>query len=287
MGCLESTLANAGCPVRFEKVSRIGDNFATFESLADALRTNGLESCNLIVGIDMTQSNQSSGKHTYGGRSLHWIPPPAFDSEGPPKPFKIDDPDINPYRKCVRFVGEALSHMDEDGMIPAFYFGDLQTKAVAVQTFTPGNTQGCQGFQELLIRYESITPTLTMSGPTSFEPIINAAIEIVVKKRDFHILLIVADGQVSNIARDSAAIVRASNYPLSIVIIGVGDGPWDVMKTFDDHLRGRRFDNFQFVPFEEVKQRALASPYPSTQFALHCLMEVPDQYKIIKRLQYI
>lgn len=63
----------------------------------------------------------------------------------------------------------------------------------------------------------------------------------------FHILVIIADGQMENESTSLQAIVEASQFPLSLIMIGVGDGPWTLMKNYDDYLPGRKFDNFQVI----------------------------------------
>jgi E3 ubiquitin-protein ligase RGLG len=137
--------------------------------------------------------------------------------------------------------------------IPAYGFGDETTKGNAVFPFFPDRS--CNGFAEVLMRYTEITPHVKLSGPTNFGPLIREAIRIVRQTREYHILVIVADGQVTEEKDTVDAIVEASNYPLSIVLVGVGDGPWEKMEEFDDGLPKRRFDNFQYaqiVTFAEV-----------------------------------
>ncbi len=49
----------------------------------------------------------------------------------------------------------------------------------------------------MLDRYTEITPHVQLAGPTSFAPIIYEAISIVRQSKEYHILVIVADGQVT------------------------------------------------------------------------------------------
>ncbi|KAK4477355.1 hypothetical protein RD792_016576 [Penstemon davidsonii] len=93
-------------------------------------------------------------------------------------------------------------------------------------------------FEEVLSRYREIVPNLKLAGPTSFAPIIEMAMTVVEQSRgQYHVLVIIADGQVY-------FLYKANQIPLSIVLVGVGDGPWDTMKEFDDNIPAREFDNF-------------------------------------------
>ncbi len=58
-------------------------------------------------------------------------------------------------------------------------------------------TQRIARHREVLDRYTEITPHVQLAGPTSFAPIIYEAISIVRQSKEYHILVIVADGQVT------------------------------------------------------------------------------------------
>ena len=106
------------------------------------------------------------------------------------------------------------------------------------------------------------------------------------------------------------------SVPLGISCIGVGDGPFPLMRSFDDRLTARAFDNFQFVSLLDTQMEALrlydegqrdGSPFSeqytprssqgsgkrdkktmdrlkNTTLALHALMEIPAQYDSMKKL---
>ncbi|KAG6515868.1 hypothetical protein ZIOFF_026302 [Zingiber officinale] len=65
-----------------------------------------------------------------------------------------------------------------------------------------------------------------------------------------------------------------SEFPSSILLVGVGDGPWDMMKEFDDNIPARSYDNFQVKRPVELNSTRKEAP-----FSLAALMEIPSQYK--------
>lgn len=255
-------------PVGFHSIP---DKYNSIEEVQQALREVGLESSDLILGIDFTKSNTWTGKTSFQGKCLHDTSNPHID---------------NPYQRVISIVGRTLEAFDDDKLIPAFGFGDAYTKDKSCFSFYPEN-RPCQGFEGVLERYNQITPGMTLAGPTNFAPVIRQAIEISKEERAYQILVIIADGQVTNRKETEQAIVEASHHPISIVVIGVGDGPWDLMEEFDDELPARRFDNFQFVPFDKVMSSVKPGKNADATFACAALMEIPEQYKIIKRLGYL
>ncbi|KAK9021270.1 hypothetical protein V6N11_011268 [Hibiscus sabdariffa] len=266
------------------KYSKIDDNYNSLEQVTDALAGAGLESSNLIIGIDFTKSNEWTGARSFHRRSLHHI-----------------GDEQNPYEQAISIIGKTLSSFDEDNLIPRFGFGDASTHDQEVFSFYPDETF-CNGFEEVLRRFRELVPNLRLAGPTSFAPIVEMAITIVEQcGGQYHVLLIIADGQVTRSVdtergqlspqemKTVEAIVKASEYPLSIILVGVGDGPWDMMREFDDNIPARAFDNFQasFVNFTEIMSKNMDRSRKEAEFALSALMEIPSQYKATLELNIL
>jgi len=268
----------------------ISDQFETYKDVLDALKDKGFDGANLIIAIDATGSNKTQGTNSYAPYFTNH--PDAMNYENL---HYISMNWQNPYQQVLLAIANTLEKFDEDTVIPTFIFGDLESKD---KTLCELKVDGrCpHGMNEVLNMYQEYAREMVMSGPTSFAPAIRRAIEIANESHSYHILLLITDGKVTpdSLGETSQAIKDASKYPLSIIIVGVGDGPFNRMEDFDDNVKGK-FDNCQFVDFTKITKKLYKPSKKQTEdeykkiydatmakFAMDALMEVPVQYQYIQ-----
>lgn len=256
-----------------QRFKRIRDRFETFDQVYDGLKSVGFEVSNMILAVDFTASNRGGDR----GKSLHRHIPGKR----------------NPYERVMYALFNILTRFDDNANVPVYVFGDSHTKGHSVRLMSSKNPTT---YNELETVYRKYRDSAIMSGPTSFSPIIKEAIRLCQSTRDstgkytHHTLMILTDGETVTIPQDAETIRSASNLPISIVCVGIGDAmkegtrPREVMDSFDDNLTGRKFDNWQFNEFPIYEPD---TPEKLAQEAADTLMEIPDQYLACKSLGYI
>ena len=81
------------------------------------------------------------------------------------------------------------------------------------------------------------------------------------KLYNYHIIMILTDGMIDDMAETKDSLVAASFLPISVIIIGIGNGDFskmnvldaDVVPLFDSTGRKADRDLVQFVPYNEFK----------------------------------
>lgn len=232
------------------------------------------------------------------GTQMHFAVAIDFTaSNGPPRdPHSLHFLDIyggkpNAYEIALRAVGEIIQQYDSAGMFPAFGFGAKLPPHGDVSHQFPlnGNTSHpyCSSINEIVSHYRNCLATVTLYGPTNFSLVIHNTAQIASKFQDgkhYFILLIITDGIISDMHQTKNALIDASNLPISIIIVGVGNADFAAMDELDsDDIRltvdGRyaERDIVQFVPLSKFLSRS--GPYIRSQaeLAREVLAEIPDQ----------
>lgn len=84
----------------------------------------------------------------------------------------------------------------------------------------------CFGVHGVLEAYHNALQQVTLYGPTNLAPVINHVARFAATYKDgrqYFILLILTDGVITDMDNTINAIVNASNLPMSIIIVGVGN----------------------------------------------------------------
>jgi len=93
----------------------------------------------------------------------------------------------------------------------------------------------CDGIDGVERAYQHAISNVALYGPTYFSEILDSvngrceASEVSNQNQCYQILLILTDGVINDLQKTIDEIVRGSNNPLSIVIVGVGDADFSTM----------------------------------------------------------
>ncbi|KAK4264577.1 hypothetical protein QN277_025735 [Acacia crassicarpa] len=233
---------------------------------------------NFMVAIDFTASNGNPRLPD----SLHYM-----DPSGRP----------NTYQRAILEIGEVLQFYDSDKRFPTWGFGARPIDGPVSHCFNlNGSNHYCEvnGIQGIMMAYTSALLNVSLAGPTLFGPIINNAALIASEsvkngERKYFVLLIITDGVVTDLQETKDALIKASDLPLSLLIVGVGGADFKDMEVLDAD-KGERLENLsgrvasrdivQFVPFRDVQDGQV-----SVVQAL--LAELPTQFLYYMRTRNI
>ncbi|CAI2365621.1 unnamed protein product [Moneuplotes crassus] len=223
---------------------------------------------NLSVCVDFTASN---GEVTEPS-SLHYLNPTG---------------EVNDYQNAIRQVGNILELYDYNRQYPCYGFGGIPRYSGSNQVSHCFHLNGLEdpevdGVNGILESYQFSLLNCGLYGPTNFGLCLKKTLNYVKERMDdrmYHILLILTDGDIHDMPLTKDYIVEASHYPISIIIVGLGESSFDLMVELDGddvvlkNSRGdpTKRDIVQFVKFNDFKRQS------SQALAEEVLEEVPEQ----------
>lgn len=136
-----------------------------------------------------------------------------------------------------------MQYYDRDKLIPAYGFGarlhgfpsTYHKFAMNGNYFAPE----CNGLEGVINAYHRTLQVTQFHGPTNFSEILKdindrcSEIESSQYNQEYYLLMILTDGIISDLEKTIDEIVRGSDLPLSIVIVGVGNADFSAMDILD------------------------------------------------------
>lgn len=196
------------------------------------------------------------------------------------------------YEEALHEVCNIVLDYDTDKLVPTFGFG---AKVNAPGFSTGGKVHHCfpiNGSETnpnlfqlagIMAGYRQCLPYLAFSGPTLFAPLLREAMSVCesmkTEVKEYMILLILTDGIIHDKEEVKDLLVKCGKLPLSVIIIGIGNGEdWGAMHELDDDdcqmtdFQGNKTqrDLVQFVEFSKVNNNGV-------ELAREVLEELPRQ----------
>jgi len=240
MGCINSKKLKEKYFVD-PSANKSNNVMTSYNQIQNFFEEKGLGNVDLIFATDFSEKSFKMGNLPYHhSENLH----KKFDNFGQ-----------TPFEKVVEIFSKSLDHFSQDNYVYSFGFNDsiFPLKKSSLNEELP-----CIRYEDVQETYENFIKKgiyeLNTSNKINLAPIIYKALEIVKRENSYHLLCVVITGNVSDKKEAIEAIEIASRYPLNIVCVGVGRGPWKKMNKMSKKLPVRNFENFHFFKYHKIKK---------------------------------
>ena len=138
--------------------------------------------------------------------------------------------------QAIQAVGSVLEPYDYDGLIPVLGFG-AKFEGTTNHCFYLSPPEGVPGIPAVYEIYKNFLPTAVLSGPTYFTQILKNIVNQGKEMKDHNpngylVFMLMTDGQYVDEDSTIDMIVEASNLPISIIIVGVGNEDFSLMDQY-------------------------------------------------------
>ncbi|KAE8751007.1 hypothetical protein FOCC_FOCC002435, partial [Frankliniella occidentalis] len=162
----------------------------------------------------------------------------------------------NNYEVAILSVGEVVEKFVSDSIFKVYGFGSkLPGESAESFDFSlnlGSDSPDCKGVQGVLKSYHDAVPRLSMSGPTHLAPGLRKIVNVARNYKDgskYLVHLLLTDGDIhdpqetkeasaSTTCHFLYAILEASSLPLSIIMVGIGNSDFSLLKRVTDHSDG-------------------------------------------------
>ena len=151
---------------------------------------------------------------------------------------KIKDGFINNYEKTIRENNKIISIYNKKDKYDVYGFGaKINGQFKEFFNLNRAEDPSIEGIENIILQYKKAVKDIEFSVGTHFAPIIKEVKRKLELNKDknlnYNILLIITDGYMDDIKETIDSIIEVSKYPISIIIIGIGEDVTTDMKTLN------------------------------------------------------
>lgn len=195
-----------------------------------------------------------------------------------------EDQASDDYEDAIWEIGSILEAYDSDRNFPVYGFGGIPPGESLNQCFPltgDPSSPYVNGAKGILKIYHSAIGQISQSPSGELHYIIDETILAAssIQSNDaYFVLLILTNGEISDIDQTINSIVKASALPISIIILGIGNSNFSSMKKLDCD-GGFLIDDSENKAIRDIVQFVNYNSYQGkiTQLASEVLKEVPNQ----------